>query len=111
VFKRNKTVSFVDNGDIPATWPISIVDNAMGCGVHGIATVLDSGSSNIDYLIVGAYKGLTLFNGRYILPELTWKIQDYWTKQNFKNDFRRIQIVNDSMGQNIYIVTTDRKIL
>jgi hypothetical protein len=111
VFKRNKTVAFVDNGDFPAAWPLSNIDNAMGCGVHGIATVVDSGSSNIDYLLVGAYKGLTLFNGRYILPELSWKISARWLAQNFKNNNRRIQIVNDSVDQILYIVLTDRSIM
>jgi hypothetical protein len=111
VFKRNKTVSFVDNGNFPAAWPMSVVDNAMGCGVHGIATVLDAGSSNVDYLIVGAYKGVTLFNGKYILPELSFKIQSLWASQTFKTDNRRIQIVNDSFESNIYIVMTDRTVL
>lgn len=111
VFKRNKTGCFVDNGDIPATWPFTIVDNAMGCGVHGIATVLDTGSANIDYLVVASYKGITLFNGRYILPELTWKIQARWIAQAFKTDFRRIQIVNDSVNQLLYTVMTDRSIM
>lgn len=111
IFKRNKTVSYVDNGNVPTSWPLSNVDNAMGCGVHGIGTVLDSGSSNIDYLIVGAYKGVSLFNGRYIAPELSFKIQSYWTSQTFKTNNRRIQIVNDSFGQKIYIVTTERNVL
>ena len=111
VFKRNKTVSFVDNGDEPATWPLSTIDNAMGCGVHGIATVVDSGASNIDYLIVGTYKGIIMFNGRYILPELSWKIQNFWTQQDLKTKNRFIQIVNDSVGQVLYCVTTDRQIL
>lgn len=111
VTKRNKTVSFVDNGDIPATWPLGNVDNAMGCGVHGIATVVDAGSSNVDYLIVAAYTGLTLFNGRFILPELSWKVSQHWSEQTFKTDNRRIQIVNDSVGHKIYIVMTDRTVL
>jgi hypothetical protein len=111
VFKRNKTVSFVDNGDIPATWPLSNVDNAMGCGVHGIATVVDAGSSNVDYLVIGAYTGLTLFNGRFILPELSWKVSELWGNQSFKTDNRRIQIVNDSVGQKLYVVLTDRTVL
>jgi len=111
VFKRNKTVSFVDNGDEPSTWPLSTIDNAMGCGVHGISTVVDAGASNIDYLVVGAYKGITLFNGRYILPELSFKIQNRWNAQNFKNENRRIQMVNDAVMQNLYCVTTDRQVL
>ncbi len=110
-FKRNKTVSWVDNGDEPTTWPLSGVDNAMGCGVHGIATVVDAGGSNIDYLVVGTYKGITQFNGRYILPELSWKIQGLWTAQDFKTKNRFIQMVNDSVGQNLYCVTTDRQVL
>lgn len=111
VFKRNKTVAFVDNGDVPTSWPLSNIDNAMGCGVHGIATVVDAGSSNVDYLIVGAYTGLTLFNGRFILPELSWKVSEHWGDQTFKTDNRRIQIVNDSVGQKLYAVMTDRTIL
>jgi hypothetical protein len=111
IFKRNKTVSYVDNGLEPTSWPLSNVDNAMGCGVHGIATVLDAGQSNIDYLLVGAYKGMCMFNGRYILPELTWKISAVWTAMDFQHKNRFIQIVNDSLGSNIYMVTTDRQVL
>ena len=111
VTKRNKTVAFTDNGGEPTTWPLTIVDNAMGCGVHGIATVVDAGASNVDYLLIGCYTGLTLFNGRYILPELSWKIAARWAAQSFKTDNRRIQIVNDSVNQKIYIVLTDRTIM
>ena len=111
VFKRNKTYSYVDNGDTPSTWPLTIVDTAMGCGVHGLATVVDSGASNVDYLIVGAYTGLVLFNGRFIIPELSWKISNHWAAQDFKNQNRRIQIVNDSVGQRLYAVMTDRTVL
>jgi len=110
-FKRNKTGSFVDNGQEPAFWPYSGVDNAMGCGVHGIATVLDSGSSNIDYLLVAAFKGITMFNGRYVLPELSWKIQTTWLKNDFKNKNRIIQMVNDAVNQFLYVVMTDRTIM
>jgi hypothetical protein len=111
VFKRNKTGSFIDNGDDPAKWPYSNIDNAMGCGVHGIATVVDAGSANIDYLIVASYKGITMFNGRYILPELTWKIQTRWLQNEFKTKNRIIQMVNDSVNQILYIVMTDRTVM
>jgi hypothetical protein len=111
VMKRNKTVAFADNGDVPSSWSMSVVDNAMGCGVHGIATVLDSGASNIDFLIVASYKGITLFNGRYITPELSWKIQNFWIAQDFKTKNRYIQMINDSVNQKLYCVTTDNRIL
>lgn len=109
--KRNATVGFTDNGNAPTSWPISGVDNAMGCGVHGIGTVIDSGSANVDFLLVCTYTGVCLFNGRYILPELSWKIFQKWQSQTFKTLNRRIQIVNDSTKSHIYIVLTDRTML
>jgi len=111
IMKRNKTVSYVDNGDVPSSWEPTTIDNAMGCGVHGIATVVDSGGSNVDYLIVATYLGLTMMNGKYILPELSWKVSSKWATQTFKTDNRRIQIVNDSVGQKLYCVLTDRTVL
>lgn len=111
VTKRNKTVSFVDNGDEPSSWPLTVVDNGVGAGVHSIATVLDAGSASVDYLLIGAYKGLILFNGRYILPELSWKIQQFWLNMDFNHSFRKIQIVNDTVDQVVYLVTTDGRIL
>jgi hypothetical protein len=109
--KRNKTVSFVDNGDIPSTWPITSVDNAMGAGVHSIATVVDSGSSNVDYAVIGTYSGITLFNGRYILPELSFKIQSRWLAMNFKSNFRFVQLLNDSVNKILYYIDTNRNMM
>lgn len=110
VMKRSRTVSFTDNGDAPSSWPLVTVDNALGTCVHGIATVLDSGSSSVDYLIVCTYQGVTLFNGRYIATELSWKIEDYW-KELDRDDFRLIQIVNAPIQKEIYIVLPDRNLL
>ncbi len=109
--QRNKTVSFVDNGDVPSSWQLTEVDNAMGCGVHGIATVVDTGAANVDYLLCTSYLGITMFNGKYILPELSWKVSAKWATQTFKTDNRRIQIVNDSVNQKLYCVLTDRTVL
>lgn len=111
LMKRNKTGAFTDNGDVPTTWPYTQIDPAMGCGVHGLGTVVDSGGPNIDYFLVGTYTGIVLFNGRYILPELSYKISDLWSDQTFKTDNRRIQILNDSVGKRLYIILTDRRIL
>lgn len=110
VTKRSKTVSFSDNGDAPSSWPLVTVDNALGTSVHGIATVLDSGSSSVDYLIVCTYQGITLFNGRYINPELSWKIEDYW-KALDRDEFRKIQIVNAPIQKEIYTVLPDNTVL
>jgi hypothetical protein len=109
-FKRSRTVSFTDNGDVPSSWPLVTVDNALGTSVHGIATVLDSGSSSVDYLIICTYQGVTLFNGRYINPELSWKIENYW-KALDRNDFRLIQIINAPIQKEIYTVLPTRDLL
>jgi hypothetical protein len=93
VFKRSRTVSFTDNGDAPSSWPLVLVDNALGTCVHGIATVLDSGSSSVDFLIICNYQGISLFNGRFVTPELSWRIENYWRGLD-RNDFGKIQIIN-----------------
>lgn len=110
LMKKNKTVSFTDNDDVPSSWPMTIVDQALGCGVHGVATVIDSGSSSVDYLIVATQRGICLFTGKYILPELGWKISEFWLNQS-KADYRYIQILNDAISQIIYVTLPDRRLL
>lgn len=110
VMKRSKTGSFTDNGDDPSSWPFITVDNALGCPVHGIATVIDSGASSVDFLLVCTYAGIMMFNGRYMTPELSWKIEQYWRDLD-RNDFRYIQIVNAPIQKEIYVVLPTRKVL
>lgn len=110
LFKRTRTIAYVDNGDAPSSWEPIVVDNALGTCVHGIATVLDSGSASIDFLIICTYAGIYIFNGRYIVPELTEKIQDYWTALD-RNEFGRIQIVNAPIQKWILCVLPTRKLL
>lgn len=110
VFKRARTVSYVDNGDVPSTWPLVVIDNALGTCVHGIATVLDSGSSSVDFLILCTFQGISLFNGRYIAPELSFKIDQYWRDLN-RNDFGNIQIINAPIQKEIYVVLPNRLIM
>ena len=110
VLKRNRTFSYVDNQDDPVSWPLTIVDAALGSPVHGIATVIDSGSSSVDYLIVATSRGLTIFNGKYQLPELSYKISEFWLTQD-KEQFRRIQVALDVVNQVIYTTLPDRRLL
>lgn len=110
VNKRSRTVSFADNGDEPSTWALVVVDTALGTCVHGIATVLDSGGTSVDYLLVCTYQGLSLFNGKFISPELSWKVEKFWTAQD-RNDFRFIQIINAPIQKEIWIILPDRTIL
>lgn len=110
LFKRSRTVAYADNGDEPSTWQEIPVDDALGTFVHGVATVLDSGSSSVDFLIICTYQGVSLFNGRYLQPELSWKIEDLW-KSLDRNDFRFIQLVNAPIQKEIYIILPTKKLL
>ena len=110
LMKRNRTVSYVDNDDIPATWPLSVVDQALGTSVHGIGTVIDSGSSTVDYLLVATSRGVCVFNGRYGMPELSWKISNRWLTQD-KTLSRYVQVLNDAINQCLYITMPDRTML
>lgn len=104
VTKRNRIFSYVDNSDVPSSWPSTIVDQAIGAPVHGIATVIDSGGTSIDFLVLASYAGIIIFNGRIIKPELTFKIdKGLWLLLN-TNDFRKIQLVLDPIKQILYCV-------
>jgi len=102
LYKMTRTLGYSDNNDEPGTWSEEVIDQGVGAPVHGIATVLDSGGVNVDFLLIADWSGLMLFNGTYARPELTWKIEDYWMSLA-RNDFRFIQIVNDSLSKKIWI--------
>lgn len=108
--KPARTYAYVDNGDVPSSWQVTVLDQGFGASLHGIATVIDSGGVNLDYLIMVNYSGIVLFNGTFIDPELTWKINDLWIGIN-KDDYNRIQILNDTILEVIYVVLPDGTML
>lgn len=110
LFKQTKTDAWTDNGDDPSSWPLTILDQGVGASVHGIATVLDSGGVNIDYLQIVDYSGVMLFNGAYVRPELSWKIKDYWMALD-RAFFKTIEIKNDSLNQRLYATLPNKQIL
>lgn len=110
VTKRNRTVAFVDNGDVPSSWNEQIIDLALGTPVHGIATVIDSGSTSTDFLLMATYRGIYLFNGRFNDPELSFKIRGLWLRQ-IRNNFRKIQLLNDPIDKIIYCILPDGRLL
>lgn len=108
LFKATRTYSYNDNGDAPSSWPLVIIDEGEGAGVHGIATVLDSGGVNVEFLLIANYSGILMFNGSYIRPELSWKIEDFWKAfipqdtDQARIDFSKVQIMNDTKDKLIY---------
>lgn len=102
LFKQTQTVGYSDNQDEPSTWQFFEVDQAIGCPVHGIATVLDSGGVNVDYLLIADYSGLMIFNGGYATLPLSYNIENYWFALP-KTDFKYVQIVCDSLSKRIWM--------
>lgn len=109
-FKQTRCNAWTDNGDDPSSWPLTILDQGIGCSLHGCAAVLDSGGVNVDYLIITDFSGIMLFNGSFIRPELSYKIQDYWLALD-RDEFHKIQVLNDCILQRLYIVQPDGRIL
>jgi hypothetical protein len=110
VFKRSRTVGYADNGGDPIDWTFTVIDQAVGCPVHGIATVIDSGGVSIDFLLVCSYNGVMVFNGQYSKPELSWKVQQFWFDID-RAQFARIQIINSTIKKQVFIALPDRKML
>ena len=102
LFKHVRTYAYSDNYDVPSTWQEEILDQGIGAPVHGIASVLDTGGVNTDFLLIVDWSGLMLFNGIYAQPEMSWKIEDFWRGLN-RQEFNLLQIVNDSINKKIWI--------
>jgi len=109
-FKKTRTYAWNDNGDAPASWPLTVIDQGIGASVHGIATVLDSGGVNVDMLVIIDYSGIMIFNGSYLRPELSYKIKDFWFAMQ-RDAFKNIQIMNDSLTQILYITLPDKQMI
>jgi hypothetical protein len=102
LFKHTRTYVYSDNNDEPVTWQEEVVDQAVGAPVHGIATVLDSGGVNTDFLLIVDWSGLMLFNGVFARPELSFKIENFWKLMD-RNLFHQLEIVNDSINKKMWI--------
>jgi hypothetical protein len=103
LFKASRTFAYSDNNDEPSTWQEEVLDQGVGAPVHGIAMVLDSGGVNIDFLLIVDWSGFMLFNGTYSRPELSWKIEDFWMRTLERDEFRFVQVVNDSLSKKIWM--------
>lgn len=102
LFKKSRTYAYSDNQQEPSSWQEETLDQGVGAPVHGIATVLDSGGVNVDFLLVADWSGLMIFNGTYARPELSWKIENFWMGME-RNEFHFIQMVNDSLSKKIWL--------
>ena len=114
-FKLTKTYALADNGDVPGTWQITVVDEGSGAFIKGVSTVLDTAGVNYEYLVISNNTGMYTFNGLFVRPEITWKIADLW-KTIYKNPgnnaspnnywIGKINTVLDTINKKIYIMCT-----
>jgi len=98
------------NTDSAIFWKVVNVDEGIGTGPFGIGAVLDNNGPNTDMIVMASRMGLTIFNGLFVQPELTWKIASAWKSMNF-NEFNEIQVMNDVVSQTLYTLLPDGTIL
>lgn len=113
LFKQTKTAVTVDNGQSPAFWgdgTAVILDHGLGASVHGICKVLDSDGVNVEYILIVDWTGIMVFNGRYLFPALTFKIETLWHELH-RNFFATIQILCDSIEHQLYMILPNKQML
>ena len=110
-FKKTKTNGWSDNGDVPSSWQMTVLDQGIGTFLHGVGKVLDSEGVNIDYLIIASLGGMFLFNGSYARPELTFKIRDYWIETLDQSALNKIHMISNPTSQVLYAVLQDGSVL
>ena len=98
------------NTDAPIFWRVISIDEGIGTECFGAATVLDTAGPNTDAYIIAARTGMFTFNGVYLQPEFSWKIDRTW---NFINPttFEEIQVINDVVGTRIYVLLPSGELL
>jgi hypothetical protein len=102
-FKINETWAITDNGDVPSSWPLMILDEGLGAGLHGVMFVDTRQGTNVEFIAVHNYSGIFIFNGTFQKPELSYKIMDLWLSYDLQEKARKCQFYNDALTQRIFI--------
>jgi len=101
------------NTDSALFWRVISIDEGIGTECFGAAMVLDTAGPNTDNFIVAARSGMFTFNGVYLQPEFSWKIDRLWHNSHGMSggQLQDTQVVNDVVGNRIYILLSDGHIL
>lgn len=113
ILKSQRTYSTArdfSNENSAIFWKIISIDEGIGTECFGIANILDTSGPNTDNFLVAAQSGLFLFNGIYLQPEFSWKIDSLWHAVDHDN-FDEIQVYNDVVANNIYVLLPDGNLL
>lgn len=98
-----------DNGGDPSTWPVNVTDLAVGTyqkGLCGFTTTQTGASDTGDILLISSREGIYIFDGAIRRPELTFKIQDIWSKipvANGAGGFNNVQVSQSVWTHQIFI--------
>ncbi len=111
VFKINETVGFSDNGDVPSSWPSTIVDEGLGAGIHGVCYIDTRGGMSAEFLLLENYTGIFIFNGTFQRPELSYKIKDLWLSFAQNTVARKVQFYNDMLSSVLYLNVPDESMI
>jgi len=103
LFKINETVAFTDNGNVPSSWPMSVIDEGLGAGIHGVCYIDTRQGMSSEYLLLENYTGIFMFNGTFIRSELSFKIRDYWLTVDQIDIAQNIEFYNDVYRQSIIL--------
>lgn len=101
--KISRTIVAQDNGLEPSSWPVNILDAAIGSTPWGISKVGSSLSTTRDVLLIFDLSGIYVFNGSYPTQPLTWAIDQLW-QEIIKN--RNYQLLVNSRDNKLYINLT-----
>jgi hypothetical protein len=105
LFITKATGMFVteDSGGEPDTWDAPAIDKGIGSNSpFGLSQIFDDEGANLDIFFIASLAGLYGFNGAYIKPEMTFKVEEIWKRIN-KNAFNLVQVWNDVQARMIYV--------
>jgi len=110
VFRAIQTFAYTDNSGDPTGWPSVIIDEGIGCGKHGLAIIGDTNLGiGIEAIIVIGDAGIFLFNGIYQVPELSFKIQDFWSSLVYGNKIVHLETYVDLRNRLLYVLLPDQQ--
>jgi hypothetical protein len=103
--KPNGTFAVQDNGGDPSTWSVTLVDSGLGTYDTGMSLFSSSASAQdiLEQVIIVHQRGLLLFNGSYLDPPLTYKIESLWQTIDYTKLYK-VQIAHDPYLKRIYVI-------
>lgn len=108
-YKNTRTFGVTDNGDVPSAWPVIPIDLGLGASYRGVASVLEGGSVTAEVFIITNFSGVYIFDGKFNLPELSWKISELWLGILIGSPFLNMQIYIDTIKKYIYLILPDEE--